>query len=54
MIGQYLNDLVDDAGYLPADLGQAAGGSARSQQDVDTVLAALAEISSARCVTRET
>ena len=24
MIGQYLIDLVDDAGYLPPDLGQAA------------------------------
>jgi len=41
MIGQYLIDLVDDAGYLPADLGQAAERLGASQQDVDTVLAAL-------------
>jgi RNA polymerase sigma-54 factor len=41
MIGQYLIDLVDDAGYLPADLGQAAERLGASQQDVDTVLAVL-------------
>ncbi len=33
MIGQYLIDLVDEAGYLPADLGQAAERLGASQQD---------------------
>jgi RNA polymerase sigma-54 factor len=41
MIGQYLIDLVDEAGYLPPDLGQAAERLGASQQDVETVLAAL-------------
>src|SRR6478609_6349680 len=41
MIGQYLIDLVDDAGYLPADLGQAAERLGASQADVDTVLMVL-------------
>ncbi|MHC2466523.1 RNA polymerase factor sigma-54 [Bradyrhizobium embrapense] len=41
MIGQYLIDLVDDAGYLPADLGQAAERLGASQQAVDEVLAVL-------------
>jgi RNA polymerase sigma-54 factor len=41
MIGQYLIDLVDEAGYLPADLGQAAERLGASQQDVDGVLAVL-------------
>ncbi|MGA7810546.1 MAG: RNA polymerase sigma-54 factor, partial [Bradyrhizobium sp.] len=41
MIGQYLIDLVDEAGYLPPDLGQAADRLGASQADVDTVLAAL-------------
>ncbi|QFI73594.1 RNA polymerase factor sigma-54 [Bradyrhizobium betae] len=41
MIGQYLIDLVDDAGYLPPDLGQAAERLGASQQDVDDVLAVL-------------
>src|SRR6266702_783519 len=40
MIGQYLIDLVDEAGYLPPDLGQAERLGA-SQQDVDAVLAVL-------------
>src|SRR6267142_4765907 len=35
MIGQYLIDIVDDAGYLPADLGQAAERLGASQAEVD-------------------
>jgi RNA polymerase sigma-54 factor len=41
MIGQYLIDLVDDSGYLPPDLGQAADKLGASQKDVDAVLAVL-------------
>jgi RNA polymerase sigma-54 factor len=41
MIGQYLIDLVDEAGYLPPDLGQAAERLGTSQQDVEAVLAVL-------------
>jgi RNA polymerase sigma-54 factor len=41
MIGQYLIDLVDDAGYLPQDLGQAAERLGASPQEVDSVLAVL-------------
>jgi RNA polymerase sigma-54 factor len=41
MIGQYLIDLVDDAGYLPQDLGQAAERLGAPQGDVDAVLAVL-------------
>jgi RNA polymerase sigma-54 factor len=41
MIGQYLIDLVDDAGYLPADLGQAAERLGATQAEVDAVLAVL-------------
>jgi RNA polymerase sigma-54 factor len=41
MIGQYLIDLVDDAGYLPQDLGQAVERLGASQADVDAVLAVL-------------
>src|ERR1700746_798124 len=41
MIGQYLIDLVDEAGYLPADLGQAAERLGASQQAVDEVVAVL-------------
>ncbi|MCK1766358.1 RNA polymerase sigma-54 factor, partial [Bradyrhizobium sp. 136] len=41
MIGQYLIDLVDEAGYLPGDLGQAAERLGASQQDVENVLAVL-------------
>jgi RNA polymerase sigma-54 factor len=41
MIGQYLIDLVDEAGYLPADLGQAADRLGATQHDVDAVLAVL-------------
>src|SRR5271170_5410756 len=39
MIGQYLIDLVDEAGYLPSDLGQAAERLGASVDDVETVLA---------------
>ncbi|MGJ4940943.1 RNA polymerase factor sigma-54 [Bradyrhizobium sp. HKCCYLS1011] len=38
MIGQYLIDLVDEAGYLPADLGQAADRLGAEQADVEAVL----------------
>jgi RNA polymerase sigma-54 factor len=41
MIGQYLIDLVDEAGYLPADLGQAADKLGASPEDVGAVLAVL-------------
>src|SRR4051812_38837278 len=41
MIGQYLIDLVDEAGYLPPDLGQAAERLGASPADVETVLATL-------------
>src|SRR5882724_1099048 len=41
MIGQYLIDLVDDAGYVPLDLGQAAERLGAPQADVDAVLAVL-------------
>ncbi len=41
MIGQYLIDLVDDAGYLPADLGQAAERLGANPADVEAVLAVL-------------
>jgi RNA polymerase sigma-54 factor len=41
MIGQYLIDLVDDAGYLPPDLGQAAERLGAASEDVEAVLAML-------------
>jgi RNA polymerase sigma-54 factor len=41
MIGQYLIDLVDEAGYLPPDLGNAAERLGASQADVDAVVAVL-------------
>lgn len=41
MIGQYLIDLVDEAGYLPPDLGQAAERLGASQRDVEDVLGVL-------------
>jgi RNA polymerase sigma-54 factor len=41
MIGQYLIDLVDEAGYLPLDLGSAAERLGASQADVDAVVAVL-------------
>jgi RNA polymerase sigma-54 factor len=43
MIGQYLIDLVDEAGYLPPDLGQAAERLGASHEDVEAVLAVLQE-----------
>ncbi|MBR0958521.1 RNA polymerase factor sigma-54 [Bradyrhizobium japonicum] len=41
LIGQYLIDLVDEAGYLPPDLGQAAERLGASQAEVEDVLAVL-------------
>src|ERR1700686_1631329 len=41
MIGQYLIDLVDEAGYLPPDLGGAADRLGASPGDVESVLAVL-------------
>jgi RNA polymerase sigma-54 factor len=41
MIGQYLIDLVDEAGYLPPDLGQAAERLGTSPADVEAVVAVL-------------
>ncbi len=41
MIGQYLIDLVDEAGYLPADLGQVGEKLGASDEAVAEVLAAL-------------
>src|SRR3954452_11039260 len=41
MIGQYLIDLVDEAGYLPPDMGQAAERLGASSADVEAVLATL-------------
>ncbi len=41
MIAQYLIDMVDDAGYLPPDLGQAGEKLGISDQEVETVLSVL-------------
>ena len=41
MIGKYLIDLVDDAGYLPPDLGQAAERLGTTDAAVENVLAVL-------------
>jgi RNA polymerase sigma-54 factor len=41
MIGQYLIDLVDEAGYLPPDLGQAAERLGASPKEVEAVLTVL-------------
>lgn len=41
MIGQYLIDLVDEAGYLPPDLGQAAERLGATQAEIEVVLAVL-------------
>jgi RNA polymerase sigma-54 factor len=41
MISQYLIDLVDDAGYLPADLGQVAERLGAEVEDVAAVVAVL-------------
>ena len=54
MIGQYLIDLVDDAGYLPADLGQAAERLGASQQAVDEVVAVLQKFDPPGVCARET
>src|SRR5260221_3348283 len=53
MIGQYLIDLVDEAGYLPPDLGQAAERLGASQQDVEAVLTVLQQIDTAGGFARE-
>ena len=41
MIGQYLIDLVDEAGYLPPDLGQVSERLGASPDEVEAVLAVL-------------
>lgn len=41
MIGQYLIDLVDESGYLPPDLGQAAARLGTSPEEVEAILAVL-------------
>jgi RNA polymerase sigma-54 factor len=41
MIGQYLIDLVDEAGYLPPDLGQATERLGASSEEVEAVLGVL-------------
>jgi len=41
MIGQYLIDLVDEAGYLPADLGDVGDRLNASDEQVNAVLATL-------------
>ena len=41
MIGQYLIDLVDDAGYVPADLGDAHEKLGATREDVEAVLSVL-------------
>jgi RNA polymerase sigma-54 factor len=41
LIGQYLIDLVDEAGYLPPDLGQVAERLGAAPADVEAVLAVL-------------
>jgi RNA polymerase sigma-54 factor len=41
MIGQYLVDLVDEAGYLPADMGDAAERLGASAEAVEAVVAVL-------------
>lgn len=41
MIGQYLIDLVDESGYLPADLGQASERLGASPQQIEDVLTVL-------------
>src|SRR5262249_58534321 len=38
MLAQYLVDLVDDAGYLPADLGEAADKLGASIAQIEAVL----------------
>jgi RNA polymerase sigma-54 factor len=41
LIAQYLIDLVDESGYLPADLGQVAERLGAETEDVDAVVAVL-------------
>lgn len=41
MIGQYLIDLVDEAGYVPADLGDAHEKLGTSREEVEAVLSVL-------------
>jgi RNA polymerase sigma-54 factor len=41
MIGQYLIDLVDEAGYLPPDLGDVGERLGASVQDIESVLGVL-------------
>ncbi|MGL5166276.1 MAG: RNA polymerase factor sigma-54 [Afipia sp.] len=41
MIGQYLIDLVDDAGYVPPDLGDAHEKLGTSREEVEAVLSVL-------------
>ena len=41
MIAQYLVDLVDDAGYIPSDLAEAADKLGASPEQIETVLAQL-------------
>jgi RNA polymerase sigma-54 factor len=41
MIGQYLIDLVDDAGYLPPDMGDAAERLGATPDEVEAVVAVL-------------
>lgn len=41
MIGQYLIDLVDEAGYLPVDLGHAAERLGATEAEVEATLAIL-------------
>lgn len=43
LIGQYLIDLVDDAGYLPADLSDARDKLGASDADLERVVRALQE-----------
>lgn len=41
LVGKYLIDLVDDAGYVPVDLGQAAERLGTSESEVEAVLSIL-------------
>ncbi|HRO01647.1 MAG TPA: RNA polymerase sigma-54 factor, partial [Nitrobacter sp.] len=41
LIGRYLIDLVDEAGYLPADLGEAGARLGASESDVAAAVAVL-------------
>src|SRR3978361_397231 len=52
MIGQYLIDLVDEAGYLPPDLGQAAERLGASPADVEAGLGGVQKIDPPRVSAR--